>query len=789
MIDKITKETVDGGFVTGIWPMIKRNAAGAAMTAICFFLGRAQIFGVLSPMAVAGASMGFMEGGGFYLSALFTMFGLATKFNAIYTIKYIITVGVMWFVNIILQGRLKKPAELTKYASAGVIIFLTGLSVELLRGLTAYGLMMCALEGVLTFSLSFIFTKGKEALVKSESPMTAEELLSAAFLLGGAILGAADIWIGWVSLRYLFCAFLILVTVYRAGGTTAAAAGLVLGVLTHAAGYETPMFAVVLAISGLICGFTKNTLKPVIGAVFTVVSGITALYFGIFRWELAVSFGLSSVLFIIAPKTRLLSGVRDMLTPAGISAEEYYHRVRALASDRLKAAAISFARLSAAFDGVYKPRIGLTKGEVSDLIEDVADKSCVGCVKYVICWEQDLYETYQKTYEVLKRCDLDGGEGIDVVSSALLDFCIRRREFYDAVLSYFELYKNDLKWRNSLNESRRMAAVQLSAAAGVLEKLANGMSFSGKFDWSLEKKVRLALLKSGFDTESVVVAREGTGLAVEISHKPCPGGRCMAILPVVSEVLGKKFKRIDKSCLTVDYGDKRLCRLRLAEERKLSVACGVSTAAISKTGESGDSYAHMESQGGQALLVLSDGMGTGRRARAESQATVELFEDFIESGFDKNVTVELINSALLLKSYRHLGYESYSTLDICAVDLDSGKAEFLKVGAAASYIVGGGGVDTIRSYSLPVGILDNVEPDTANRRVKHGDIIIMMTDGVLDPDSDEQKERWVASVMKRCKAGDPQVVADFIMAEAKKVHKDVLEDDMTVLVARVWEKL
>ena len=168
----------------------------------------------------------------------------------------------------------------------------------------------------------------------------------------------------------------------------------------------------------------------------------------------------------------------------------------------------------------------------------------------------------------------------------------------------------------------------------------------------------------------------------------------------------------------------------------------------------------------------------------------ELFEDFMESGFDKETSVKLINSALLLKSSCDISEESFSTLDICAIDLHDGRAEFLKVGASSTFIVSNGSVDAIRSYSLPVGILETVEPESTTRRVRHGDMIIMMTDGVLDSCvTEEHKENWVINAMSRFSSTNPQYVADYLLEEAKKNYVENIKDDMTILVARLWEKI
>ena len=74
-------------------------------------------------------------------------------------------------------------------------------------------------------------------------------------------------------------------------------------------------------------------------------------------------------------------------------------------------------------------------------------------------------------------------------------------------------------------------------------------------------------------------------------------------------------------------------------------------------------------------------MGSGGRASEESCAAIELLEDFMETGFDKDIAIKMINSVLVLKSNE----ESFSTLDMAIIDLYSGIAEFIKIGAVSSF--------------------------------------------------------------------------------------------------------
>ena len=71
-------------------------------------------------------------------------------------------------------------------------------------------------------------------------------------------------------------------------------------------------------------------------------------------------------------------------------------------------------------------------------------------------------------------------------------------------------------------------------------------------------------------------------------------------------------------------------------------------------------------------------------------------------------------------------------MDLCSIDLYSGVCSFLKAGAAATFIRRDTWVESIVSTSLAAGLMQQMDFDTASRKLYDGDYLIMVTDGVLD---------------------------------------------------------
>ena len=62
---------------------------------------------------------------------------------------------------------------------------------------------------------------------------------------------------------------------------------------------------------------------------------------------------------------------------------------------------------------------------------------------------------------------------------------------------------------------------------------------------------------------------------------------------------------------------------------------------------SGDNYAFFTTGTGNQTAILSDGMGSGDKACADSTMVVELMEKFLEAGFQTETAVQMINSSLV----------------------------------------------------------------------------------------------------------------------------------------------
>ena len=223
-------------------------------------------------------------------------------------------------------------------------------------------------------------------------------------------------------------------------------------------------------------------------------------------------------------------------------------------------------------------------------------------------------------------------------------------------------------------------------------------------------------------------------------------------------------------------------RVVLMEEPVYGVCLGVARAVGGGGDISGDNYSAMELPEGRYLLCLSDGMGSGAAACEESEAVVELTEQLMESGFSLEGTVKSINSVLLLRE----GEQCPATLDLHCLNLYTGDLSSRKQGAAATFIKRGEKVTVLESADMPIGWNRNVTGEESVSQLEKETFVVLVTDGVVEALPGTDKEEFLAEILRRIKGGNPQMMAEDILALA--VGQEEPRDDMTVLVAAIQSR-
>ena len=194
---------------------------------------------------------------------------------------------------------------------------------------------------------------------------------------------------------------------------------------------------------------------------------------------------------------------------------------------------------------------------------------------------------------------------------------------------------------------------------------------------------------------------------------------------------------------------------------------------------SGDTALVRDLSPDKVLLGLSDGMGVGPRAAWESGTAMALTSQLLEAGFTPSLAVHAVNTTLLLRSAE----DQFATLDLLLMDRQNRGAEMIKVAASPSFLRRRGQVEIIRSQSLPVGILDQVGVEPIYHTLEPEDVIVMVTDGVLEELGPRGEQRLV-EILSRLPLTDADWMAETILSYMLDDARSG-RDDAAVMVVKV----
>ena len=452
--------------------------------------------------------------------------------------------------------------------------------------------------------------------------------------------------------------------------------------------------------------------------------------------------------------------------------------------EKVERYAASFQKLADTFYGMPYKKEYLSSAQVENVIRETGERSCRNCYRRELCWGDHAEEMYLCGEAMVRAIEQADEEKVEEARKHWGENCGRSAQYLEALKDCFQKEKQEMIWGNRMIESRLAVAQQLNEISHIMQQVAEDL-----YDISAAESVFQEELTKSLRRRHVILKRAWVMDKVEGRRQifltmRARSGQCIAVSEV-SQILS----RICECTMTSAQGSRCIVNrdfhtVHFVEDVSYQMLYGVAKLTREKEKVSGDNYICRQEDAGKFVMCLSDGMGSGMDACRESEIVVELLEQFMESGFSQEAAARMVNSALVLNGRDGM----FSTVDICAVDLYTGICEFLKAGAAATFIRRDHWVETITSESLAAGLVQRIEFDTASRKLYHGDCLVMMTDGVLDALPVDCEEETMKEIILDVQESAPREISRGILERVLSYSDYRARDDMTVLVASVVRK-
>ena len=324
---------------------------------------------------------------------------------------------------------------------------------------------------------------------------------------------------------------------------------------------------------------------------------------------------------------------------------------------------------------------------------------------------------------------------------------------------------------------------QLFLVADILDDCTLMQMQADKPSKSVFRDMSSRALISGIVIREVNVLKNKTGKNEVVVLAKTLGKGCVSerkIRKIVSDVLGCGYYSDHNNRLVVNDESQQYV---YHQENRFRFLYGVARECKDKGGFNGDNFMVSNLACGKVVAAIADGCGSGKRAFIESRMVIELMENCIDAGFEERTAIDFINSAYINGG----GRGNPVTMDMSVVDCQSGIMHCIKLGAVSTFIKRDGWVEIIKSSTLPMGVLEQVDYDCTDKKLYDGDYVIMISDGVLDNLPCVNKEEKLVEIINAVKMKKPKAIAEEILKASMGYNNEKAFDDCTVLVFGVFD--
>ena len=743
-----------------------------------------------------------------------SLIGTFISFGLTNLLVYFLTSLVFFIAILIRRPRIQENVNEKK--KIGGHLFFAVLMVQVVpmffRDFYVFELLSGIMLGITTIIFYKIFANSITLIIDfgTKRAFTIEEVIGTSLLLAITVTAFDALDIFGFSIKNILSILIVLVLGWKNGMLVGATGGITIGAVLGIITGTEPVMIAAYAISGLIAGLLNRFGRIGVIAGFTIGNVVLAYVANgymadliVFQEILIASLGLLAIPKNIEINIEDLVGSTKLLpevTPRDLEEnKDTIYKLNSM-SETIYDMAESYGEAAATIlsdkelKAQEKSNMDMFVEELKKNLEELEDN---------MLYEEMYYPTEKLITDIFNYL-LDN----DVITEKEFVKILEKNNNYivgfdntksqanediykivKAINYSYRVSKINFIWKKKMDESKKNVSEQLKGVSQAILKMAQDIDKEEDKFIDTKKEMLKLLEQKDIVVKDIEIKEKSSGrYIVQVYTDVCEnpdGTECdiKKIGRIISKVLGQKMTIQDQECgLRLD---RSMCKFTYISDDNYNIQIGMAKSTKSGSPVSGDSALHTKLQDGKYLLVLSDGMGSGPEAMKSSKIAVKMLERLLAAGFEKDVSLKLINSTLSANTEEDM----YATLDIEILDLYNGNMEFIKNSACPTYIKRGRDVQLLKSMTLPTGILNDVDLVVYDFDLQDGDIIVMCTDGVIDSNKEYlNKELWLKYLLEDVQVNDAQKIADIIIGEAIDNDFGNQKDDMSVIVAKVSKK-
>lgn len=439
-------------------------------------------------------------------------------------------------------------------------------------------------------------------------------------------------------------------------------------------------------------------------------------------------------------------------------------------SDRFRSISDAFSALSEIF---YNLSDRLRRPGTLDL-RRICDSSfdcfCTDCPNKTICWGLEYSETYNVVGGLISHLHTKGSVSSTLIPPHLRGRCASMDRILEQINSECARFTGELL-RSSRTE---IFAMDYEAAANIINDALQENDGEYRFDTTLETRMAEYLADASITARGVsVYGTRRRQILVQGVNFDASTVTLETLRSDLGEMCGLELS------IPVFEVENNVTKMTLQARRKLSVL-GAQNNLSADGGVSGDTVNLFSNKKDYFYALISDGMGAGREAAFTSNLCSAFLEKMLRAGNRAVTSLRMLNNLILSRCSDSVG-ECSSTVDLIELDLITGKASFIKGGAAPSFVIRRGTVQRLQAGTFPIGIIRKLDTQASSYDLRAGDTVVMISDGILQNDPDCI---WLTQFLGSCGDKDPEEIVYEICRRASEFPD---HDDCSAIALRILE--
>lgn len=750
---------------------------------VAFLLSRINILFYIAPIGITFSIICVLKNDKIFgiIVCLFSMLGyFTTKSNFITFDLYIIINLLLIFLNFLdLKNNLKKILILNL---VGILIFLYKYFII---GFSIYSSLFSVVTEIsIILALYFVFNNFIRVMsyFNTNQIFVREEVICLVITICLVVSGFNNLKFLDLDITNIFLMVFILMMSYvngiSVGMISAVFSGAIIGIIYGDPFQYISTYSLISCISSLLYLSSRFTVVLFCCVCVLILKLSTISFIGISENLLLVEIFVSMIIFLLLPN-KILNKILVYFNEE--HKKEFYTQKRLFNTLDMRIQKINdFNNIIKQLSDMIVSNVNF-KYKMLDkkiYIEILAESVCGECNNVNLCWKNKMKLVRNELFLSLDNFI----QGDKKLTKYIEKICIRKDNIRNELTKISNFYNMQKVYEDRIYEAQDMLSYELKNIHNIIEQGVKEVKKDIIVKVNYEKSLISKFNKFKIKYFDLVCYEENDRIKVKVilPYKVYCEYK-LDILDIVNLALPKEMILQEDSSQYINSNEEIILNYVEKYNYKIISHC----LQLSKKGKNGDNYIFTQNSNDNYIIILSDGIGSGNEAYDKSKFTVDLIYKFIKTSLSLSSCIKEIISIISLKFFRD---ESISTIDFASIDLYNGKMNYLKCSSVITYVKRENEVFVLES---DINLFEDFNEST-NRiltgefDLKYGDILVHLTDGLIHF-KDLSNKSWLYNFLKKVTIVSPDKLCEEIIREFKILNKDSFQDDVTVIVSKVYK--